>query len=434
MEWTALNDSLHQLHTHREILKGQGHYLSRLTGVMIAKKVLRKFNAHIYTRGMEKLVDHPGKRVLLVSNHRSYLDPLIIGHLTALYGKKQPRPIGLDFVAATPLAPLFRKCGAIFIKEKFDNLEYREKMNSILREAADAGDYMEFFLEGQRSISGKQMDPKRGLLTAFMDKPCVIYPLNLSFERLIEDREFISKSRGWNLGATVKSLMIPSKGMGVVRLSVGDPIYTDPKDIPREIAMKVTSEILKQNTIYATDIIAAVLLDRQEAIQIDTLKDDVLWLQNVIIDRKINVVKTNVDDALKLLKHAIKVKKNMVSIRDKTLLIYYRNRMIYTISDMIATPTILRKEALWTPDHYPRLKDAKRLKEIAKRALEPTVFLYKYLMEQIQQGETSMKTLRRSIEDNPHSCYETVTNLVTVLVEDKVVTRDGDIITLLENK
>jgi len=433
--YTLFDDSLKTWRSHADVLKEQGHYLDRSVGYFMSRKILQRFGVQLYTKGLEKLPkpdEVAGRRVLLLPNHRSYLDPVIVHQVLGCSGFRQPRVVALDFIAATPLAPMFKKCGAVFIKSKFDDLEYREKINEALRTYADQGDWVSFYLEGMRSVSGKQMDPRHGMLSGLMaDSPCVIYPINISYTRLIEDREFISKRRGFNMKHTLASLFLPSQGAGSVYFTIGDPIYTEPTDSGRGIAMAVTRSIIQSNLVHTTDILATVLLERQEPLEMNDLEREVHWLTATLQHRGVTCTSVDLQQALSLLKHCVTKRQGVVSIGNKTLLIYYRNRMIYTLSDLVTLPDLLRKEVLWSPPHKPRMRDAKRLKELAKRAFEPTVFLYKYLSEKIQEGETSVKELRRSIADNPHCCYETTSNFLGVLKEDKVLTVEGDVITLL---
>jgi len=430
-DWTPLDDSPRAFAAARAVLKAQGNYTERALGYFVCKRFLHKFNCEIVTRGLDKLRDHQGRRVLLVPNHRSYLDPVIVHHVLALSGFRQPRVVALDFLGATPLAPIMKKCGAVFIRGSFADPAYREKMNQQLRAYTDNGEWLEFFLEGQRSSSGKQMEARTGLLNALTtDQPCVIYPINLSYERLIEDREFVSKTQGFNIKSALRSFLATGKGVGKMYFTVCDPIYTEAGANVRNVAASITKAIMRANVIFNTDLLAVTLLDKQETIRLETLQNEVNWLANALEHRGVYVVDRDIESTFRLLKHAISVKqKQYITIRDKTLLLYYRNRMLYTISDLVTTPSLLRREALYSPQHRPRGRDSKALRDLAKRAIEPTVFLYKYLLEQVQEGETSAKALRRSIADNPHCCYETVSNLLSVLKEDGTVTVNGDEIT-----
>lgn len=433
--YTPLDDSLKTFRSHSHVLKTQGNYLERSLGFFACKKVLTTFNANVLTKGLEKLPSSPSsRRILLVPNHRSCIDPVIVHYVLTLAGHPQPRVAALDFIASTPLAPLFKKCGAIFIKGDWKSPDYRTKMNEQFKAITDAGEWLEFYLEGARSTSGKQLDPRHGLFTALMsDRPCAIYPINISYERLIEDREFVVKKKGFQLKSTIQSLFIPGKGIGNVYFTVGDPIYTEPNHKPPHVALTVSREIMKLNVIHGSDLVACILLDSQEHIPFSDLERDMEWLRQALLHRGVQVDSFNLSHTLKSLRHCITLKKGIVRIRDKTLLIYYRNRMIYTISDLASTPSLLRKEALWTPDHGTRLRDNSRLKQIAKRAMEPTIFLYKYLLDKIQEGTVSVKELRESIQDSPHCCFETVTNFLTVLKEDGVLTissEDKDVIIL----
>ena len=434
--YTLLDDSPKAWRSHAPLLKEQGHYTDRTLGYFLSRKILQRFGVQLYVKGLEKLPSRDqaaGRRVLLLPSHRSYLDPVIVHHVLGCSGFKQPRVAALDFIAATPLAPMFKRCGAVFIKGSFKDVEYREKMNETLRNYADEGDWLEFYPEGMRSTSGKQMDPRHGLLSGLMkDRPCVSYPINISYTRLIEDHEFISKKRGFNIKQTAKSLVLPSRGTGAVYFTIGDPIYTEPGDNARGHALKVTQAILQKNLIHTTDIISTILLERQEPMDIVDLEQEVNWLTSALEHRGVTCTSPNLSGSLLLLKHCINSKQGVVSIVDKTLLIYYRNRMLYTIADLVSLPDLLRKEVLWTPPHKPRLRDGKRLKELAKRSLSQTIFLYKYLSEKVQEGETSVKELRLSINVNPSTCYETVGNFLNVLKEDGLIRIEDDTIILLK--
>jgi glycerol-3-phosphate O-acyltransferase len=108
-------------------------------------------------------------RVLLLPNHRSCLDAVILHHVLVLAGYGQPSAIYRDYIAKTPLAPFFAHVGAVFIKEHWQDPSYREYMNAYLRKLTD---------EGDRSATGLQLPAKRGILTALtQDKACTIYPI-----------------------------------------------------------------------------------------------------------------------------------------------------------------------------------------------------------------------------------------------------------------
>lgn len=507
MEWCPLDTSPRNFRTQRELLRQQRYYLERAVGCVVSQWLLKKLHADIRVRGLEYFTEHAaahaGRRVLLIPNHRSYLDPLVLHHVLTMAGHRQPRVAALDFLAATPLAPMLKRCGAVFIRGSFANLDYRERMNEQLRALLDAGEWLEFYLEGQRSISGKQLDPRRGLLAALTaDQPCIIYPVNLSYERLIEDREFIRKRQGFDVKHAVQSLLAPGKGIGQIHVSFGAPLLTEPGVHVPELARSLTSAIMRDNVVYGSDLLAAVLLDRQEAVTATDVEGAMRWLEGVLQARGVTVGAWQLEDVLKRMRHAVTVKRRgkirqcgegarppaardaafarlassrpsparsppatagecsscqagaphpeppeptdaapldctittatTLTIRDKTLLIYYRNRMLYTITDLVVLPETLRKEALWTPERPVSADDGRRVRAFAQRALEPTVFLYKYLLDQLHEGVVSRRALQRSIEDNPHACPETVLNLLTVLKEEGLVRWDGDTVHFVE--
>ena len=124
--YTLLDDSLKAWRSNSTTLKEQGHYTERSLGYFISRKILQRFGVKLYVKGLEKLPTPEavaGRRVLLLPNHRSYLDPVRVHHVLGCGGYRQPRVAALDFLAATPIAPMLKKCGAVFIKGNFGNLE-----------------------------------------------------------------------------------------------------------------------------------------------------------------------------------------------------------------------------------------------------------------------------------------------------------------------
>jgi glycerol-3-phosphate O-acyltransferase len=371
MNWTVLDDSVKAFRSQSATLKRQGNYNERLGAYLIAKKLLSRFRAQIYTSGLEQFqrARESGRRVLLVPNHRSYFDPVIVHHILALQGLPQPRVAALDFLAKTPIAPVLQRCGAVFIKGNFSDPDYRERMNEQFRQYADQGEWVEFYLEGQRSVSGKQLPPRRGLIKALTaDQPCLIFPITLSFERVIEDKDLTVRSKPFKVKTTIESLCLPSHGIGKIFFAVGEPVLTEPHSDPRHTAQLVSTRIVRNNVIFPSDLVALLLLDREEPIARKELEAEVQWLTSALRHRGLEVTDSSLEETLHLLSHVITVKKRLVSIKSKGVLLYYRNRALYTLFDLVETPDLLRLETQWTPNHKPRFSDRKTLRTIARRA------------------------------------------------------------------
>jgi glycerol-3-phosphate O-acyltransferase len=93
-----------------------------------------------------------------------------------------------------PVGPIFRRCGAFFIRRSFkgDRL-YAAVVDAYVRRLIRDGFPIELFLEGGRSRTGKLLEPKLGLLNMIVDSALGVpmqkvhfVPVSIGYERVIE--------------------------------------------------------------------------------------------------------------------------------------------------------------------------------------------------------------------------------------------------------
>jgi glycerol-3-phosphate O-acyltransferase len=144
------------------------------------------------------------KPIVFVPNHKSHFDYLILSHI--LYHNFMTVPhiaagVNLSF---WPLGPIFRHCGAFFIRRSFENNElYKACVETYLKILLEEGYSQEFFIEGGRSRTGKLSPPRFGMtkmLTKAMDSKSIndilFVPVSLTYDLVIEQKEYEKELEG----------------------------------------------------------------------------------------------------------------------------------------------------------------------------------------------------------------------------------------------
>ncbi len=144
--------------------------------------------------------NNPDTPVVIIPTHRSYVDFLLMSYV--LFAERLPAPnivSGDDFLKMKGVAGLLRSSGAFFIKRKelqsdpFYKAILKEYMQQLLRQKQ----WVEFFIEGTRSRTGKMLPPKFGILTWVLElilegsmEDILIQPVTINYERVLEAETF----------------------------------------------------------------------------------------------------------------------------------------------------------------------------------------------------------------------------------------------------
>lgn len=142
--------------------------------------------------------------VVLVPNHRSHLDYLLLGFLC--YDNDIVSPYvaaGLN-MAFFPMGGFFRRCGAFFLRRSFDgNALYKKIFQTYLKILVREGYLQEFFIEGGRSRTGKLRSPKLGMLSMYSD--CMaegasgdlfFLPVSITYDKVLEQKTYLKEAQG----------------------------------------------------------------------------------------------------------------------------------------------------------------------------------------------------------------------------------------------
>ncbi len=158
--------------------------------------------------------------LILVPAHRSHMDYLILSYLFFRYDLMPPHIAAGVNLSFWPLGPIFRHCGAFFIRRSFrGNRLYATMFDAYVRKMVREGFNIEFFIEGTRSRTGKLLPPKLGMLNMVADavyerpdiKQAWVVPISIDYERIVEEGSYVKELTG---GAKEKESFV-----GVIKAS-----------------------------------------------------------------------------------------------------------------------------------------------------------------------------------------------------------------------
>ncbi len=132
--------------------------------------------------------------VILLPSHKSHIDYLVMSYFFYERNLMVPLIAAGDNLNFQPVGPIFRRCGAFFIRRSFkgDRL-YAAVVDAYIRRLIRDGFPIEVFMEGGRSRTGKLLEPKLGLLNMIVDAALAVpsqkvhfVPVSIGYERVVE--------------------------------------------------------------------------------------------------------------------------------------------------------------------------------------------------------------------------------------------------------
>lgn len=175
--------------------------------------------------------------IIFVPAHRSHIDYLIISLILYTHGLIPPHIAAGDNLSFWPMGPIFRRCGAFFIRRTIKgNPLYGLVLRHYIRKLLKDGFWIEFFIEGTRSRTGKSLPPKYGILSMIVDAvasgavmDAMLVPTAVTYERVIEERAYKAESAGKekekeNVQALAKSARVLKSRYGKIYVEFDHPI------------------------------------------------------------------------------------------------------------------------------------------------------------------------------------------------------------------
>jgi len=329
-----------------------------------------------------------GHEVIYVPCHRSHMDYLLLTHAIYQQGLVPPHiaaGVNLNF---WPAGPIFRRCGAFFIRRSFKgNKLYSTIFKEYLFQLFNKGHSVKFYTEGGRSRTGRLLAPKTGMLAMTLqamlrdlDRPVSIVPVYIGYEHVMEVNTYLKELAGDNkknesifgIFKAIKNLK--NYGRGYVNFAEPinvnqflndnqpnwrDSISDDDSIKPQwlggqvsELAQHIMVNINNAAALNSINLLALILLNSDKHA---LSKPEVLTQLKIYLNLQTNAPYTDRvtqpdEDAQALLDHALKLNKldllqdsfgDIIAIKDKekVLLNYYRNNVIH----LFCVPSLLAR-------------------------------------------------------------------------------------------
>ncbi|XP_076008376.1 glycerol-3-phosphate acyltransferase 1, mitochondrial [Genypterus blacodes] len=218
----------------------------RLTGWVL----LRLFNGFFWSIQIHKGQLEMVKRAAIEQNvpmvflpvHKSHIDYLLITLILFCHNIKAPHIAAGNNLNIPILSTLIRKLGGFFIRRKMEetgdgkkDVLYRSLLHAYTEELMRQKQFLEVYLEGTRSRSGKPSPARAGMLSIVVDTLCtgtipdvLVVPVGISYDRIIEgnyNSEQLGKPKKneslWGIACGVFRML--RKNYGCVRVDFNQP-------------------------------------------------------------------------------------------------------------------------------------------------------------------------------------------------------------------
>lgn len=202
----------------------------RLTGWVLLKLFNSFFwNIQIHKGQLEmvKAATETNLPLLFLPVHRSHIDYLLLTFILFCHNIKAPYIASGNNLNIPIFSTLIHKLGGFFIRRRLDetsdgrkDILYRALLHGHIVELLRQQQFLEIFLEGTRSRSGKTSCARAGLLSVIVDTlssntipDILVIPVGISYDRIIEGHY-----NGEQLGKPKKNESLWSVARGVIRM------------------------------------------------------------------------------------------------------------------------------------------------------------------------------------------------------------------------
>lgn len=301
--------------------------------------------------------------IILVPNHQSHADYIALQYI--LY-KEDKIPV---YIAAGinlnifPVGDLFKRCGAFFIRRKFDDELYKIAFQGYIYYLLKTDKVVEFFFEGGRTRTGKLLPPKYGLFSMLLDahtkfddkKPLMFMPVSIAHEMIPEEKahakELIGKKKVKESPAQLLNLFkLMNKKMGTIHVTFGDGIvvneFDDLKKKTQQLAFQCFRNVGKHMPVTPTSLLSMIMLDDPSGAltwqQIEQRADDILdYCEHMDIPVTDSLTSDKYSASLKLAMDMFINNKKAELIKRERL-----NQVFYTINEESRTHLLYHKNMI----------------------------------------------------------------------------------------
>ncbi|KAM3859350.1 glycerol-3-phosphate acyltransferase 1, mitochondrial [Diretmus argenteus] len=235
--------------------------------------------------------------------HKSHIDYLLITFILFCHNIKAPHIAAGNNLNIPIFSTLIRKLGGFFIRRKLDetrdgkkDILYRSLLHAYTEELLRQQQFLEVYLEGTRSRSGKPSPARAGMLSIVVDTLCtgaiadvLVVPVGISYDRIIEgnyNSEQLGKPKKneslWGVACGVFRML--RKNYGCVRVDFTQP-FSLKEYLDTQRSRHIPPTLSLEQTLVPTIISAqpdAVLFEVQEEEQLNPEQPDELCRRQVI--------------------------------------------------------------------------------------------------------------------------------------------------------
>jgi glycerol-3-phosphate O-acyltransferase len=175
--------------------------------------------------------------LIFIPCHKSHIDYLILSYLMHLNNMPCPLIAAGKNLSFWPIGPMFRGCGAFFIRRTFKGaVLYSKVFSEYILKLLEDGFNIEFFIEGGRSRTGKLILPKLGLLSILLDsfkqgacKDLTFVPIYVGYDRVLEEGAYLHELEGGqkkpeNFMQVIQARKLLKKRYGRIYINFHEPI------------------------------------------------------------------------------------------------------------------------------------------------------------------------------------------------------------------
>ncbi len=226
----------------------------------------------------------PGSALVIVPNHRSYLDFVLMSYLAFA---RPDLGIPIPHIAATMefgripvLGRVLAAMHAFYLRRGTgrEDPELTSRVHALIRQ----GRTLEFFVEGQRSRSRQFLPPKRGLLRCLQatGTPCTLLPVALTYDRVPEESAFAAELAGgpkprMRIGSLVSWVASAWRGridLGRIHIACGEPIHLDASSDIGDVSLEVIERLRDASAITTYHLEAYLAHHPEDGMNAATLR------------------------------------------------------------------------------------------------------------------------------------------------------------------
>lgn len=301
--------------------------------------------------------------IILVPNHQSHADYIALQYI--LY-KEDKIPV---YIAAGinlnifPIGDLFKRCGAFFIRRKFDDELYKIAFQGYIYYLLKTDKVVEFFFEGGRTRTGKLLPPKYGLFSMLLDahtkfddkKPLMFMPVSIAHEMIPEEKAHAKELSGKKKTKEsptqlLKLFKLVNKKMGTVHVTFGKGIVVDEvndlKKDTQSLAFDCFRAVGKTMPVTPSSLLSMIMLDDPSGAltwqQIEHRADDILdYCEHMNISVTDSLASDKYSASLKVAMDMFINNKKAELIKRERL-----NQIFYTINEESRTHLLYHKNMI----------------------------------------------------------------------------------------